>query len=249
MRIQRETDGATILPFHDLPLSEADKAILGGLVFVRKTCPPHTDLATDGDDRDRTFLVGKGWTVLYRILANGERHILDFPVSGDLISLSGSRHGVQLSFMAITEATVYEINTPSLIAAAANLKGLVELLFAETARHSAILVEHMVNLGRRSALSRVAHLLLEMGVRLNMAGLGQPDDYECPLTQYDLADALGLTAIHVNRMLRELRRSDLLHFHKNSVGLLDRKMLATLAGFDPTYLRRDSAQNNELGRR
>jgi CRP-like cAMP-binding protein len=239
MNVSREAEGVGLSLFHHLPLSEEDKAILGKLAFVRRICPAHTDIATDGDEHDRTFLVQKGWTVLYRILSSGERQIIDFPLSGDLVGLNGAKYGTQLSFMAVTEATVYEISTMSLVSAAARSKHLAELLFAEDARRRAILVEHLFNLGRRSALSRVAHLLLEIGGRLNMVGLGRQDGYECPLTQYDLADALGLTAIHVNRMLRQLRRSDLLQFHKGDVSLLDRKLLATLAGFDPTYLRRE----------
>jgi len=243
MNMARETDGVFISLLHHAAQSEEDKAVLGKLVFVRKTCPAHTDIATDGDERDRTFIVRNGWTVLYRLLSNGERQIIDFPIAGDVISLHAAKHGVQPSFMALTEATVLEISTVSLITAASRSRHLADVLFAESARQKAILVEHLFNLGRRSALSRVAHLLLEIGTRLNMVGLAEPDSYECPLTQYDLADALGLTAIHVNRMLRELRRSDLLHFHKSSVGLLDRKLLATIAGFAPSYLRRDILQD------
>lgn len=249
MHVSRRIEDVDVSLFHHLPLSTEDKATLGKLVVARRTCPPRVDITKEGDDHDRTFLVRKGWTALYRILPNGERQIIDFPVPGDLISLNGARYGVQPSLMAITEATVYEINTMSLVSAAARSKHFAQLLFAESGRQEAILVEHLFNVGRRSALARVAHLLLEIGARLNMVGLAGPDGYECPLTQYDLADALGLTAIHVNRMLRELRRSDLLHFHKSSVGLLDRKLLTALAGFEPSYLRRDIVKNYNQSRR
>ena len=249
MNVSREIEGVGVSLFHHLPLSAEDKAILGKLELTRRVCPAHTDIAREGDDRDRTFLVRRGWTALYRILPNGERQIIDFPVFGDLISLDGARYGVQPSLMAITDAIVYEINTISLVTAAAHSRRLADLLLAESGRQRAILVEHLFNVGRRTALSRVAHLLLEIGARLNMVGLAGPDGYECPLTQYDLADALGLTAIHVNRMLRELRRADLLHFHKSNVGLLDRKALSSLAGFEPSYLRRVIVQNDNQPRR
>jgi CRP-like cAMP-binding protein len=225
--------------FHGLPLLEEDKLILSQLTFVRKAYEAHTDIVKEGDESDRVFLVRKGWTALYRIALSGERQIVDFPIPGDLIGLNGGRGIVQSSFMAITAATVYETNSIALLSVVARSKRLTELLMREASRQRSILVEHLMNLGRRTALSRVAHLLIELEARLRAAGLGGPDGYECPLTQYDLADALGLTAIHVNRMLRELRQADLLHFHKGYVGVLNHKELAALAGFDPTYLTED----------
>lgn len=84
---------------------------------------------------------------------------------------------------------------------------------------------------------RTAHLLLELGTRLEKANAAKLLGFECPLTQYDLADALGLTAIHVNRMLRELRERGYLEFRHGSVHFLNRQGLERFAGFDPGYLR------------
>jgi CRP-like cAMP-binding protein len=90
--------------------------------------------------------------------------------------------------------------------------------------------------GRRKALARVAHFLLELAVRLERAGEAKSQGYRCPLTQYDLADALGLTAIYVNRMLRELRELGYVEFRNGSVRFLDRQGLEGLVGFDSEYL-------------
>jgi hypothetical protein len=96
----------------------------------------------------------------------------------------------------------------------------------------------MMTLGRRSAASRVAHLLLELSVRLELIGQGSTSRFICPLTQHDLANALGLTAIHVNRVLRNLRQLGLVVFRNSEVEFLDRTGLAELAQFDATYLGR-----------
>ena len=99
-----------------------------------------------------------------------------------------------------------------------------------------MVVEHLVNLGRRSAEERAAHLLLELGARLNLVGIGDRTGFDCPLTQYHLADALGLSAVHVNRVLRHLREEGLVAFQKGRVGFDNFDGLRDLARFDTAYL-------------
>jgi CRP-like cAMP-binding protein len=103
-------------------------------------------------------------------------------------------------------------------------------------RDEAMVVEHLVNIGRRSAEERMAHFLLELGSRLQLIGVGDAAGYDCPLTQYHLADALGLSAVHVNRVLRQLREDGLMNFHKKCVVFDDLDGLRQLAGFDSAYL-------------
>ncbi len=107
-------------------------------------------------------------------------------------------------------------------------------------RDEAMVVEHLVGIGRRSALVRTAHLLIELGQRLQLVGLGSEAGYACPLSQYDLADALGLTAIHVNRVLRQLRERRLATFRGGRVELHDLPGLQALAEWHGGYL--DQAQ-------
>ena len=106
-------------------------------------------------------------------------------------------------------------------------------------RDEAMVVEHLVNLGRRSADMRMAHFLLELATRLNLVGVGDRTGFVCPLTQYHVADALGLTAVHVNRVLRQLREQGLVTFQKGRVTFHDFNALVTLAGFDTGYLDQD----------
>ena len=223
--------------FSDVSLTAGDRELLGQLSFIRRHYPAHTDIIKEGDKSERIFLVGSGWTALYKIMVGGERQIADFPVPGDIVGLYGS-DALRPSFTAITDAVVYEISLVPFIATITRSHRLTQLVLDEGARQRSILIEHMTNLGRRSALARTAHLLLELGVRRIMAGVADPGGYECPLTQYDLGDALGLTAIHINRMLRELRQADALHFHKGFVGFLAEDQLKAIAGFEPSYFTR-----------
>ena len=99
-----------------------------------------------------------------------------------------------------------------------------------------MVVEHLVGIGRRSAAERMAHFLLELGARLALVGMGSKAGYACPLTQSHLADALGLSAVHVNRVLRQLREDGLATFRDGHVTFDDYGRLVELAEFDPAYL-------------
>lgn len=99
-----------------------------------------------------------------------------------------------------------------------------------------MVVEHLVDIGRRNALERTAHFLLELGARLKLVGLGTNEGYDCPLSQYLLADALGLSVVHVNRVLRELREEGLLTFQKGRVTFDDFERLVATVDFDKSYL-------------
>jgi CRP-like cAMP-binding protein len=103
-------------------------------------------------------------------------------------------------------------------------------------RDEAMVVEHLVDLGRRDAAGRMAHFLLELGARLVLVGMGDRTGYACPLTQYHLADALGLSAVHVNRVLRQLREDGMVTFRDGFVTFDDYDRLVDFAQFDPSYM-------------
>jgi CRP-like cAMP-binding protein len=118
----------------------------------------------------------------------------------------------------------------------ANAPRLATAVLWAASRDEAMVVEHLVNLGRRSAEVRMAHFLLELGARLQLVGIGDKTGFDCPLTQYHLADALGLSAVHVNRVLRHLREEGLVTFQRGRVAFDDLAGLIDLAGFDAEYL-------------
>ena len=103
-------------------------------------------------------------------------------------------------------------------------------------RDEAMVVEHLVNIGRRNAIERTAHFFMELAERLSLVGLATEAEFKCPLSQFVLADALGLTAVHVNRVLRQLRELDLLTLQRGSVKIHDLNRLRKLAGFQGGYL-------------
>ena len=111
----------------------------------------------------------------------------------------------------------------------------VALLWAAS-RDEAMVVEHLVNVGRRSALERTAHFFMELAERLSLVGLATEAEFDCPLSQFVLADALGLTPIHVNRVLRLLREQELLTLRKGTVRIHDLNALRKLAGYQGGYL-------------
>ncbi|MDX8493057.1 Crp/Fnr family transcriptional regulator [Mesorhizobium sp. VK22B] len=197
----------------------------------------HSVLCRQDDDDDTVFIVKSGWAILYRGLLDGERQVIDTPLGGDVVgfrSVDGPRFATLAS---ITELAVYEFSRKALVESILSNGRFGNKIACALARLNAILAEHLVNTGRRNALSRTAHFLLELEERLSNVGLSSHGRYECPLAQHELADILGMTTVHVNRTLRELRRAGLVSFKAGHVEVINRKKLVILAGFDKEYLR------------
>ncbi|WP_394885812.1 Crp/Fnr family transcriptional regulator (plasmid) [Mesorhizobium sp. AaZ16] len=227
------------IPIIGKALSDADKASANGLGMILKRYPAHTIITREGDGEDRIFFVSSGWSCIYTDLLSGERQIIDFPAGGDVIGLRTRRSPSRVSFKSITELTVFEMAAKALTSASEHSPTLASRLLSVAARQRAILIEHLTNIGRRSGAERVAHLLLEMGARQHYGQIANINAYECPLTQHDLADALGLTAIHVNRVLKELRQLGLLSFQHRIVEILDLNEIINLTDFSLSYLKYD----------
>lgn len=204
--------------------------------FVSKRYPVgHIHFPTD-DRKERSFIVRDGWCAVEKYLSDGKRQIVDFCLPGDLIERSSNKALNALPFRMITETVILEGNGEQMAVAEKALPWLRQRVADKRSRQWAIVVEHLSNLGRRSALSRTAHLLMELSERQSVSFNGDPRRFECPLTQYDLADALGLTPIHVNRMLRELRERGLLEFRSGWIEIVDPAKLTSIVNFDASYL-------------
>lgn len=213
-----------------------DKAYIKALGFVPKRYEAETAIINQGEDSDRAFVIESGWGCISHDLAGGQRQILDFALKGDVVLLQTYTGTALETFVAQTELAVFEASTKTLALGAAKSPRIASF-FAETlARQRALVAQHLTNIGRRSALARTAHLLLELRTRLERVGAVTRTGYACPLTQYDLADALGLTPIHVNRMLRELRERRFLEFRQGHVRMLDRLGVTEFAEFDDSYI-------------
>lgn len=218
-------------------LTSDERGAVQALNATLKSYPPHAVISRQGDVEPRLFVVNSGWGCIYRDLANGDRQIIDIPLKGDFVGILAAEGPNCNSFASITDLSIFEISKQAFVKTLDDLPKLSSFFMRLAARQHSIMTEHLTNAGRRNASVRTAHYLLELGVRLAAIGEGTELGYDCPLTQHELADVLGLTAIHVNRTLRELREHELVSFRSGVVEFINRQKLSTLSGFDNDYLR------------
>ena len=186
---------------------------------------------------DAIFVLQHGWTVTYKIMRNGDRQILDLNVPGDVIGMRQSLFdGDDYKTEPITEIVAQKIPAEVILRALADSPDVAVQVIWATMSDSALAIERVVSMGRRDAPKRVAHFLLELGTRLERVGLATKNGYHCPLSQTDLADVLGMSAVHVNRVLRDLRERDMLTFKAGQVHFNDLASLTYFAEFEGSYM-------------
>jgi CRP-like cAMP-binding protein len=218
-------------------LSDPELAILERFHAKRLIFSDKKDMVYEGQSDPSAYILAKGWACSYKLLRSGGRQIVDFQIPGDFIGLRSvlfrtSDHSIE----PIIKIEASEVKIKDLLSAFKTCPRLATAVLWSASTDEAIVVERLVSLGRRDAAERVAHLLLELGARLKLVGLATANSYECPLSQYLLADALGLSAIHINRVLRQLREEKLLTFRDGTVTFDNLDKLAKFAGFDRAYL-------------
>jgi len=221
-------------------LSPRDLDAVSDLYRRRRKFPAGRDMVHQGQVDQPAYILADGWVSSYKILPDGGRQIVDFQIPGDFLGLRSvlfrtADHNVE----PITPVEASEVLPSDLLETFASAPRLATAVLWAASRDEAMVVEHLVGLGRRAAAERTAHLLLELGARLRLVGMGDKTGYACPLTQYLLADALGLSAVHVNRVLRELREAGMLTFQGGRVTFDDYDRLVDFADFDRAYLDHD----------
>ncbi len=220
-----------------MPLSRDELECLDGLQAERMKIKRGRQLTHEGQTGHKVFVLHAGWACNYKDLANGNRQIISFPIAGDCVGLrSVLLRTADHSFAALTDAVVSPVDGTQVLECVTKFPRLGVALLWAASRDEAMVVEHLVNIGRRSAIERTAHFFMELAERLSLVGLATEAEFKCPLSQFVLADALGLTSIHVNRVLRELREKRLLTMIKGSVKIHDLNGLRKLAGFQGGYL-------------
>jgi len=218
-------------------LSEAELSVLEGLHKRRRTFVAGRDLVHQGQSDQAAYILISGWACSYKLLEDGQRQIVDFQIPGDFLGLrSVVLHLSDHSVESVTDIEVTEVHVSDLMKTFSDTPRLATAVLWAASRDEAMVVEHLINIGRREADVRVAHFLLELGARLTLVGLGSKTGYACPLTQYLLADALGLSSVHVNRVLRTLREAGMVTFRDGFVTFDDYDRLAEYAKFERTYL-------------
>ncbi|WP_328185845.1 Crp/Fnr family transcriptional regulator [Marinobacter sp. OP 3.4] len=225
---------------HYAELSPEDQELLNSLEKSPRDYARNTVLWQQGEVTDHFYTVRHGWACTYRNMADGSRQVLDVYVPGDVIGLREFAFRRRVSnLLVITDASLCPFPKSRLAEVFESSKLLCNLFFMISARDQAILVERLINLGRRTAREKVAHFLLEMAHRLDKACIDVHDCNHLPLTQVLLADALGLSSVHINRTLSELKQEQRVSMGPGGVTLLDRDSLVEVAGFDPEYLEED----------
>lgn len=204
---------------------------------VRKRFAAGTTLVEPGSVTKRTFFITSGWAVCAKDLPNGTRTVIDFALFGDLVSAELADL-TQETVEARTELTAMEFIVVPRSGDGRASPNLARLVSAGLMARYARMAERLSGMARLDAPGRIAHLLLELSFRSSSPPKIGINSFKCPLTQTDIGDALGLSTVHVNRVLRDMRLEGLLSFRNGLVEFLDRRRLVEIADFDVRYLER-----------
>jgi CRP-like cAMP-binding protein len=218
-------------------LSDEERQAIQSLPVRIHKLDARQDIVRDGDVPTHCCLILDGWACRYKLLSGGKRQIFSFHIAGDIPDLQSlNLHILDHSVATMKPATVAFIPHESLRKLAADFPRIGTLLWRDTLIEAAIFRQWMVGMGRRSAFERIAHLFCELYLKLQAVGLAK--NYSCPLptTQVDLADALGLTSVHINRVLKEMRGQSLITLRSSTLVIKAWDELLRIAEFDPTYL-------------
>ncbi len=218
------------------PSDEVIRA-LADLPFTVKSFEPGQDIVRDGERPEHCAAVIEGWLCRFKLLPDGGRQIIAFHIAGDMPDLQSLHLGVlDHSISAVTPCTVALIPHDVLRERTARLPDLAALLWRETMIDAALFRGWVTAMGRRSAYGRTAHLFCELHMRQRAVGLAEPRHSPMPLRQTDLADAMGLTSVHITRTLGALRKSGLITLQGRTLTIHDWDGLCQAAEFDPSYL-------------
>lgn len=209
---------------------------------IREVCPDQT-IVQAGELLSNSLLLLDGWAARTRDLAGGERQITELNIAGDFVDLHAFiLKRLDHDIRALTPCRFAVIPHQRLEQMFAQHPRLARIYWFSTDIDAAIHRDWLLSLGQRSALAHMAHLFCELCVRLDVIGMVDDGEYAFPLTQREVAECLGLTAVHANRTIQELRRRGLIALAHRQVKILDWPRLEALAEFDPRYLYLDQRE-------
>src|SRR5215211_8094540 len=215
------------------PLSDDEKHCLLALPLRTKDVGPDQVIVQEGDQPSECCLVVEGFTCRYKLTEDGKRQIFSFHIPGDIPDLQSLHLKVMdHSLMTMTPCKLAFIPHQSLTDLMRRCPRIADVMWRDTLIDAAIFREWMVGIGRRSAYGRIAHLLCEVMMKLKAVGLADGVTCELPITQAELGDALGLSTVHVNRVLQELRGNDLITLRGGVLTVLDWDGLRQAGEFD-----------------
>ena len=211
-----------------------------------QTYAPRETIIADGKHVDEIHLVLSGMAARSKELADGSRQIMAFLIPGDLCDvevfvLDAMDHDI----VAVSQTTCAVVSASRMEETLTKASRLTKALWWSTMTDSAVLRERIIDHGRRDARERLAHLLYEMLVRYRVVGEAADDSFPFAVTQQELADATGLTAVHVNRTLKQLRDDGLVDTRDGRATVLDARRLKRVARFNAAYLHLDRTEGHE----
>jgi CRP-like cAMP-binding protein len=219
------------------PLTEADRDAIRGLPHTVHTLDPASYIVREGEHPHKCGVLVSGFAFRQKVTGTGARQILSIHIPGDAVDfqnifLDVSDHNVQL----LTRSQVAFVPREALQTLVREYPRIGTAVFVKSLIEASIFREWVVNVGRRSARERIAHLLCELGSRLDAMGLTEEYGYELPMTQEELGDAVGLTPVHVSRTLKELAADGLITRSKRSIAFPNWRAIRDAGDFYERYL-------------
>ncbi|GJE04199.1 Crp/Fnr family transcriptional regulator [Methylobacterium isbiliense] len=218
-------------------LGGADREAFHRLVRKWRYVAVRDDLCQEGDNLGHVSLILSGWAYRYKQLEDGRRQIAGFLLPGDLTeAFAPEGYETDCSIGALTPVTCADVSLKALAAVCEQHPAVRQALLWESFIATSIQREWMLNVGQRVGTERIGHLLCELFLRLRRAGLTEDNSFVLPLTQFDIANALGLSHVHINRKLAQLRDQGLIEMSGRTLRIPDVAALQATSSFDPTYL-------------
>jgi CRP-like cAMP-binding protein len=218
-------------------LTDEEESAILGLKGQIKQAAAHVDFVRQGEQVDHSCLVVGGLVGRFGQSKNGARQITCLHIPGDMADLPSvvsPKSGWGLT--ALTKTTILRLPHADLRRLAAKHSGIAEAFWRDCVADGSIFSEWVVNVGRRDALAGLAHLFCEMGIRCERAGQGDRRSFSLPITQADLADATGMTNVHVNRTLKELKSRSIVDAQGGTVTIHNWDQLVSTGDFDDAYM-------------
>jgi len=240
---QSQTNSSTLQPLieklaYRVKLSAEDRAAILALPFTLRTVERGQFIVRERELAKYSCVMLAGYSIRSKMTARGDRQIVAIHMKGEVVDLQNSLlevadHSVQM----LTAGNVAQIPREEVIQLTLDRPTIARAMWIDTLVDASIFREWITNVGRRDARTRVAHILCEFAVRLRIAGLGQETHYDLPMTQEQLADATGLTSVHINRTMKALEAEGLIERpNPRSIWIGDWRKLAEVGDFDTNYL-------------
>lgn len=253
--------GAQIKPEHDVPasqqaalerflkrillrspLTQEERNAILGLTSSTFEVRAQRDFIRPRDKVEHACLVGEGLIGRFDQMAGGARPITAFYIPGDMCDLPSVVMPIAgWGMTALTNSVLYQIAHEDLRRLVVKYPNIAMAFWRDVTVDAAILSKWIANIAQMRALAKVAHLLCELGMRMEAAGLGKRNRYALPLSQAQIADAVGLTSVHVNRVIQELRATGMMTMQDHLIEILDWNEFTELAEFSLRFLLRDKA--------